>query len=87
MYKGRDDLKEVEFGLMERGADGNIVTIKYSGCFLIVNNGYLKWSTTVPPSKHASHNPKRASLVRLVRVTQEQRRMYIWDPERSVAYF
>jgi hypothetical protein len=27
------------------------VAIKYSGCYLIVDNGYLRWSTTVPPTK------------------------------------
>ena len=29
----------------------NIITVKHKGCYLIVDNGYLKWSVTVPPMK------------------------------------
>jgi hypothetical protein len=51
IYEGSTALNDVEFELVERDAQGNLLTIKYSGCYLIVDNGYLKWSTTVPPSK------------------------------------
>jgi hypothetical protein len=37
------------FELLERNASGEIVTVKYKGAWLIVDNGYLDWSVTVPP--------------------------------------
>ena len=44
-------LNDAEFELYERSADGSIVSIKYKGAWLIVDNGYLNWPTTVPPMK------------------------------------
>ena len=44
-------MKDNEFELLELDNDGNIVTIKYSGVWFLVDNGYLDWSTTVPPMK------------------------------------
>ncbi|KAL7544914.1 hypothetical protein ACHAWF_009079 [Thalassiosira exigua] len=44
-------LRDVEFELFERDASGNIVTVKYTGGYVIVDNGYLQWSVTVPPFK------------------------------------
>ena len=52
IQNGADALKDVEFELKEKDRNGAVVSIKYSGCFLIVDNGYLKWSTTVPPTKN-----------------------------------
>ena len=40
-----------EFELYDYDIDANIITIKYKGCYVIVDNGYLSWSTTVPPIK------------------------------------
>eukprot|EP00804_Cyclotella_cryptica_P009806 CCRYP_016250-RA/>CCRYP_016250-RA protein AED:0.25 eAED:0.25 QI:0/0/0/1/1/1/2/0/249 len=42
-----DHLHDVEFELFER-RHGDIVTIKYRGGYVIVDNGYLRWSATVP---------------------------------------
>ena len=47
-------LEDVEFELLERNEEGDIVTIKYKGAWLIVDNGYLRWAVTVPPIKISS---------------------------------
>jgi len=44
-------LEDVEFELLERDRNGNVVTIKYRGGYVICDNGYLRWSCTVPPFK------------------------------------
>ena len=44
-------LEDVEFELFERDRNGDIITVKYKGGYVIVDNGYLRWSTTVPPFK------------------------------------
>ncbi|KAL7551041.1 hypothetical protein ACHAWF_014245 [Thalassiosira exigua] len=44
-------LQDVEFELFEKDASGNIITVKYTGGYVIVDNGYLQWSVTVPPFK------------------------------------
>ena len=38
------------FHLYERDDDGNIVEVTYKGVWFIVDNGYLSWSCTIPPS-------------------------------------
>ena len=40
------------FELMDEDKDGNVVKVKYNGCYVIVDNGYLSWSITVPPLKN-----------------------------------
>jgi hypothetical protein len=40
-----------KFNLFEYDPAGNIVLKEYTGSWLIVDNGCLKWSTTVPPLK------------------------------------
>ena len=40
-----------EFVLLEYDKDGNIVEVIYSGVWIMVDNGYLSWSCTVPPVK------------------------------------
>ncbi len=44
-------LQDVEFELYERMPNGHFTTIKYKGGYVIVDNGYLRWSCTVPPFK------------------------------------
>ena len=44
-------LQDVKFELKERGTGDNIISVKYRGAWLLVDNGYLRWSTTVPPTK------------------------------------
>jgi len=41
-------MEDVEFVLLEANDKGDIVKIKYEGSWLIVDNGYLNWSVTVP---------------------------------------
>ena len=43
-----------EFTLLEYDKEGNIVAVLYSGVWFMVDNGYLSWSCTVPPLKHAT---------------------------------
>jgi hypothetical protein len=47
-------LQDVEFELLERGINGEVLTVKYRGAWLMVDNGYLQWSTTVPPIKNTA---------------------------------
>ena len=42
-------LENMEFELFELDKDGNTVTVKYNGVYVICDNGYLRWSCTVPP--------------------------------------
>ena len=47
-------LQDVEFILLERDLSGNIIEVKYKGAWVMVDNGYLKWPTTIPPFKHSN---------------------------------
>jgi hypothetical protein len=42
-------LTENEFELLSYDKEGNIVSVCYNGVYVIVDNGYLAWSCTVPP--------------------------------------
>ncbi len=42
-------LTDNEFELLSNDKEGNIVTVWYNGVYVIVDNGYLGWSCTVPP--------------------------------------
>jgi hypothetical protein len=44
-------LSEVKFVLLETDSNGNVVKRKYKGVWQLVDNGYLSWSTTIPPFK------------------------------------
>ena len=44
---------DYKFNLLEYDAAGEVVEIKYQGAWFMVDNGYLAWSTTIPPMKHA----------------------------------
>ncbi len=44
-------LDDVIFELYEYTSNGNITKQKYQGAWLLVDNGYHNWSTTVPPIK------------------------------------
>ena len=39
------------FYLYDYNEFGDVVEVEYKGCWLVVDNGYLKWSITIPPSK------------------------------------
>ena len=47
------------FTLLKRDSQGNVVEKKLSGVWLIVDNGYLEWSVTVPPHKHCRTYPEK----------------------------
>jgi len=49
--KDGEVLEDVEFEMYERDQNGDIITVKYRGGYVIVDNGYLRWSVTVPPFK------------------------------------
>ena len=34
--------------------NGNLINVKYNGCYVLVDNGYLPWSVTVPPQKECT---------------------------------
>ena len=42
-------LQDNIFELLARGRGGEVITVKYEGVYVIVDNGYLNWSCTVPP--------------------------------------
>jgi hypothetical protein len=42
---------DFEFDLYDYDTNGNIIKVKYKGPWLIVDNGYHNWSTTIPPFK------------------------------------
>jgi hypothetical protein len=44
-------LQDCTFELYDIDSRGNVVKQKYEGAWLIVDNGYLNWPTTVPPLK------------------------------------
>ena len=44
---------ECTFSLFERNRQGEIVEVQYKGVWFMVDNGYLKWSCTIPPVKDA----------------------------------
>ncbi|KAG7345391.1 plant transposon protein [Nitzschia inconspicua] len=42
-------LPDLTFELYDYDAEGNVVKKKYRGAWLLVDNGYLAWSVTMPP--------------------------------------
>ena len=42
-------LTENEFELLSYDKEGNVISIQYTGVYVIVDNGYLPWSCTVLP--------------------------------------
>ena len=45
---------EYEFTLLDYDPSSNIFEAKYQGVCFMVDNGYLVWSTAIPPMKHAA---------------------------------
>jgi hypothetical protein len=43
---------DAEFELLELDAMGNEVRVKYHGAWVLVDNGYLNWSSTIAPFKN-----------------------------------
>jgi hypothetical protein len=46
-------LSDLEFELYEEQADGTVIKRKYHGAWLLVDNGYHHWATTIPPYKRS----------------------------------
>ena len=42
-------LQDNDFELLDYDHLGNVISVKYRGVYVIVDNGYLQWSCTVPP--------------------------------------
>ena len=45
-------MDDVIFELYDKDDDGLVIKVKYNGVWQIVDNGYLLWSSCVPPLKH-----------------------------------
>jgi hypothetical protein len=43
------NLEDNTFELLAHGRGGEVITVKYKGVYVIVDNGYLNWLCTVPP--------------------------------------
>lgn len=56
LKRGRT-LSNATFRLLERKANGDVVAVLYRGSHVIVDNGYLPWSCTVPPFKTTASRP------------------------------
>jgi hypothetical protein len=44
-----NNLQDNDFELLDHNREGNIIAVKHKGVYVIVDNGYLQWSCTVPP--------------------------------------
>jgi hypothetical protein len=42
-------LSDNKFNLLSHGPSGDVLQTEFSGVYIIVDNGYLDWSCTVPP--------------------------------------
>jgi hypothetical protein len=51
LWRGTTELDSMEFSLQEKDSNGEVVSVMYRGAWLLVDNGYLNWSCTVPPMK------------------------------------
>jgi len=47
-------LSDNEFTLYEYTDNGEVVAVTYKGVWILVDNGYLNWSLTVPPFKYCN---------------------------------
>ena len=50
------------FELYEMNIEGDIITVKYCGAWLVVENGYLNWSTTISPMKSTIYRDQKRWL-------------------------
>jgi hypothetical protein len=41
-------LEDLEFELLAYDKEDEVIVVKYQGVYIIVDNGYLAWSCTVP---------------------------------------
>lgn len=57
IHNGSMHLTDVSFTLKEYDRDGSVVDTEYEGGYIIVDNGFLSWSITVPPYKQTVDIP------------------------------
>jgi hypothetical protein len=55
-------LNENKFNLLSYDKEGNIVTFKYNGVYVIVGNGYLPWFCTMPPQSGYRQNQQNVVI-------------------------
>ena len=55
-------LSDYEFYLYERSSGNQVKAVKYNGCWLVVDNGYLDWSTNIPPFTVSNSIPEMRFL-------------------------
>ena len=56
-YGKNDKLDNFPFKLLQRNSEGEVIEVEYRGAWLLVDNGYLNWSCTVPPIKISDNLP------------------------------
>ena len=39
-----NNLQDNDFELLDHNSEGNVITVKYKGVYVIVDNNYLQWS-------------------------------------------
>jgi hypothetical protein len=64
IYKGKI-LQDVIFELLQKNEQGEIISVKYRGVWIMVNNGYLNQSIAIPLMK-SSLNILRNKMVSMV---------------------
>ena len=51
-------MNHIIFKLYKRTYNGNLISVKYCGAWLLVDNGYLNWGVTIPPMKNTIYVTK-----------------------------
>lgn len=54
IYSGKL-LNDVTFELYDKNEKGETIKVQYKGAWQLVDNGYINWSTAIPPSKNATN--------------------------------
>ena len=71
-------LDNVSFELLALDKKGSIKKLRFSGAYVIVDNGYLDWSCTVPPFR-VSNNIDEIRWSKMARIDAERCRVHIRD--------
>lgn len=53
IHSGKSLPADVGFYLNNIKVDGEVVAVKYLGAWQMVDNGYINWTTAIPPSKNS----------------------------------
>jgi hypothetical protein len=71
-------LDNVSFELLALDKKGSIKKLRFSGAYVIVDNGYLDWSCTIPPFG-VSNNIDEIRWSKMARIDAERCRVHIRD--------